>query len=756
MPMKHRKAFVVSVGLAVLALAFAVWNGARLYQPPLLDGRLHTAVSPAQYEVGDFILNWEGERLAVAHRQRPQKTLWASLPGQSFVAAAQGRETVEEARGSFFIEDEIGVTCAEQTITAVTPIGDALAVAGSLNCGGGEQVGYTLTFRQPLPNQLRFSLALDDPAFNRSYLTYASNAAERFFGFGEQFSFFDFKGKRVPIFVMEQGIGRGAQPVTAVVDLVAQSGGDWSTTYAAVPHYLSSQLRSLFLENYEYSVFDLRQDDRVQIMTFSGEMNGRILHGDSPPALIESYTAYAGRMRPLPDWILSGAVVGMQGGTEKVRDVWRRLQAHDVPLAAFWLQDWQGQRTTSFGQQLWWNWELDQSRYPGWAQLVADLNEAGVEVMIYINPFLVDVAEKPDAGRNLFREAAAAGYLVQNEAGTPYLIENTDFSAGLLDLTEPAARQWMKEVIAEELIGAGAAGWMADFGEAFPYDAVTAAGADPARYHNRYPEAWAELNREAIAEAGREDDVVFFSRAGFTRSPRYTTLFWLGDQLVSWDEHDGIKTAVTGLLTSGLSGYAFNHSDVGGYTTLTSPIRDYHRSQELLLRWMELNAFTTVFRTHEGNDPAANVQAYSNEETLAHFARMGKVYAAWEFYRQELVAEAAATGLPVVRHPFIHYPDDPAVYEISYQQFMVGEELMVAPVLDEGERDVDVYLPHGRWVHLWSGRAYNGGQTVTVAAPPGQPGVFYREGTAVGAQFAANLEAAGIGVGENGYTEDTD
>ena len=88
-----------------------------------------------------------------------------------------------------------------------------------------------------------------------------------------------------------------------------------------MPHYITSEMRSLFLENYEYSSFDLREEDRVQVEVFSSRMRGQILSGDTPGGLIEQYTEYSGRMRPLPEWILGGAVVGLQGGTDKVREI---------------------------------------------------------------------------------------------------------------------------------------------------------------------------------------------------------------------------------------------------------------------------------------------------------------------------------------------------------------------------------------------------------------------------------------------------
>jgi alpha-glucosidase len=132
-----------------------------------------------------------------------------------------------------------------------------------------------------------------------------------------------------------------------------------------------------------------------------------------------------------------------------------------------------------------------------------------------------------------------------------------------------------------------------------------------------------------------------------------------------------------------------------------------------------------------------NHQIYSDEETLRHFSRFSKVHAAWKPYRTELVKEASETGLPVVRHPFVHYPDDPEVYGLDYQ-FMVGRKLMVVPVLDPGKEIVEVYLPAGRWVHLWSGREYGSmdkGVYETVRAPIGEPAVFYEESSEVGRWF---------------------
>jgi alpha-glucosidase len=185
------------------------------------------------------------------------------------------------------------------------------------------------------------------------------------------------------------------------------------------------------------------------------------------------------------------------------------------------------------------------------------------------------------------------------------------------------------------MIGIGMSGWMADFGEYLPVDSVLYDG-DPKELHNQWPAIWAKLNREAIEESGVKDDVFFFMRAGYTGSVKDAACMWTGDQHVDWTEDDGLPSVIPASLSLGLSGQTIVHSDAGGYTT----VMQMTRSKELLLRWEEMNAFSPLFRFHEGNQPSRNVQFDSDEQLLDHLARLSRIHVILKPYLIETEKEA--------------------------------------------------------------------------------------------------------------------
>lgn len=710
-------------------------------------------VPSVNYGLGHFSIQWNSRKgiLSLVNTQQPGKILWQNAAGTGFCGAAQGNMDIREKRGSFLIKDKKKSVTTIQEINSISGNDSMVSVRGYF-LSGKQSVSYQLSFSLRSENQLHIRLFASDKKYDRLYLSNHCSISEHFFGLGEQPTHLDHKGNRIPVLVQEQGIGRGDmytdKPVLDMIvhSLLGASAGNDYTSYKPVPHYISSLSNSIYLENTEYSEFDFTQKDKIQIEVFSDTLQANIIFAKKPLDAIEEYTLFSGRMQPLPNWIQQGAVIGMQGGTEKVYEVWKTLEKAGTPISAFWLQDWVGQRITRFGKQLWWNWELDDSHYPNWNKLLDSLHHKGINVMGYINPYLVELAgQKEKFKRDMYKEALTHHYLVCNKDGDPYQVNMGAFKASVTDLSDTSCVRWMKDIIRKELLGKGLSGWMADFGEALPFDITLHSGEDPASYHQKYPEAWAKLNREVIQEAGREDSIVFFSRSGFSKSPGYSTLFWQGDQLTGWGENDGLPSSVKGLLSSGLSGFSLNHSDIGGYTSIgVSGISILKRSRELLYRWMEMAAFTPVYRTHEGLGPDKNYQVYQDTATAKHFARNAKIYRAWLFYRKQLMEEAAQKGYPICRSLFLDFPNDVNTYSLS-TQFMVGSELLVAPVLDQNKTTVNVYLPNGTWVNIWTNQVVNStGQNFSVTGLSDRAAVFYKQDSAVGLQFKQNLMNEGI------------
>ncbi|RZA13901.1 MAG: alpha-glucosidase, partial [Proteobacteria bacterium] len=507
---------------------------------------------------------------------------------------------------------------------------------------------------------------------NRTYLAYHATPDEHITGFGEQFTRLDMKGQVLPILITEQGHMRGRQPYSAILNKVSAGGaGDWYTSYAPVPFYMTSSGQSLFLKTSEYASFNFSNPTRTELVVWKNGLQGEIINASTPRQTLSAFTEYAGRMPVPPRWFHKGAIVGLMGGSDVVRHAWQELKKEKAAIGGFWLQDWVGKRETTFGTRLWWNWRLDPKSYPDWNELVSSLDSEGIATLGYINPFLTATTPENANGQSYYQEALDKGYLVRNPKGEPYESDSVGFTGTLVDLTNPKAFAWMKAIIKKELIGNGMKGWMADFGEALPFDAQIMNG-NAAAVHNLYPTLWAKVNREAMEEAGVRDSTLAFFRSGYTKSPGDVQAFWLGDQMTTWDGDDGMKSAVKGLLSGGLSGFSNNHMDIGGCIALTYDVAGVsivriRRDKELLTRSIELNAFTAAFRTHEGNKPEANHQFDSDEDTLKFFAYFSRVFASLADYRESLFEEAAKYGTPLVRHLLLEYPNDPVAWTIADQ-----------------------------------------------------------------------------------------
>ena len=674
-----------------------------------------------RWRTGNTTVAVDADKVTIS---RGGRILFRSPIATAFITAGRGSVSWQDFRGYFWPQVRYQDRLDTQYVDQVQHSADAVVISGRLT-GSGRPAAYEFRVR---PNATDATLTITAPGATSVALVSGRSERAGVHGFGEQFAGFDLSGRLLPIVIREQGVGRGEQPLTALADLTRHgAGGNDQMTYAAWPSFVTDDLRGVRLDptdpsSYAFAVADTRNDERVALELWSDRLTAELASARTPAELIMAQQAGVTRP-PLADWVSDGAVVGLQGGTAEVRRKLDVLTTAGASITGVWIQDWTGTRRTSFGDRLWWTWQSDRRLYPDWSGLVADLRRQGIRTTTYVNPWLVDAEPKHDPGiRNFLAEARRLGYLVKGPDRKPYRLDQGGFSSYLVDLTNPRARAWFAQLIADNVLAGGVDGFMADFGEELPYDAVLADGR-ATTLHNRWPLLWAETVRDACRMAGRPDCVTWF-RSGTLGQDSVAALFWNGDQLVDFSKDDGLASALLGTFSAGVSGWPLTCSDVGGYTSVDTPLRNYRRTPELLQRWAEYQAFGVMMRTHESNRPTLNSQVYDSARSATAFARMTRLYAALAPYRREVIAEAVRTGLPAVRHGWLVVPGTAAARLDT--QFFLGDHLLVAPVLTAGASRVQVMLPPGRWIGLLSGVSYAGDRMVTVPAPLGSPAAFLR------------------------------
>lgn len=570
-----------------------------------------------------------------------------------------------------------------------------------------------LVFEPAGSDRLRVNVSRSGAGKPRGFrLDFEMEAGAHFLGFGEQYDHVDHTGHRVPIWVSEQGLGRSEAPLLPWV-------GGPHETYYPVPAFVDPARRMGFLlDADERSVFDLGESDPARWHLEVWETSGfgmELAAGTEPLDVVEDLSEAMGRPALPPDWAF-GVWLAAEGGQERVREVMEAIAEERMAITSLWVQDWVGRRDIPVIQQLQYTWKTDTSLYPDLPGLIDEAHAQNLRFLGYINGFLV-----PQYAN--YWDAVRGGHTIRGGALglAPYTMLHSTFTVTMVDFTSTEATRWFQEFV-HGMVDLGMDGFMADYGEWLPWDATLAEGRAPGS-HNRFPEYFQRACREVLEER-LGGDYVMFSRSGYTGAQDAQQIVWAGDQECQWGGLDGLRTVPRAGISAGLSGIPFWTHDLGGYSG--GP-----REKELFLRWAELAAFTPFMRTHEGSLRSANWQWDSDEDTRARFARLTRIHrGVSDAVLRPLAPAAAATGRPLVRHLALHYPDDPRVLEVE-DEFLLGRDLLVAPILDPGVTSRWVYLPAGEWILVWDRSRWPGGTEHLVSAPLGEPPVFVRRGGAL-------------------------
>ncbi|MFW5780722.1 MAG: TIM-barrel domain-containing protein, partial [Bacillota bacterium] len=337
------------------------------------------------------------------------------------------------------------------------------------------------------------------------------------------------------------------------------------------------------------------------------------------------------------------------------------------------------------------------------------LKVKGVRFLAYINPYLIE-------GGKMYNYCKEKGLLIKNKKGGVYHIKSTTFASGMMDLTNPEMVKYLKDtIIKENMLNLGIDGYMADFGEYLPVDCVLYDG-DPKKMHNLWPVLWAKINREALDEANAKE-AFFFTRSGYNGVQEYTPIMWNGDQHTDFSKDYGMPCVMPATFNLGFSGLTITHSDIGGYISF----RSLYRDEELFIRWMEMNTFSPLMRTHETIRPSINCQ-YDTPKVLEHSVALSSLHKKLKPYIKECM-QKANKGEMIIK-PDFYLENDFNLHKDMYSYFF-GDDIFVAPIIERGKSKRKVFLPKGEWVRFFTGDKYSSGE-YELDCPLGKPLAFYR------------------------------
>jgi alpha-D-xyloside xylohydrolase len=299
-----------------------------------------------------------------------------------------------------------------------------------------------------------------------------------------------------------------------------------------------------------------------------------------------------------------------------------------------------------------------------------------------------------------------------------------------LDFTNPATRRWWRGRVRAAL-DLGADGFMQDFGEETLPGMRFFDGETGATMHNRYPAVYHRATRRVVDGYERQNPgrrIFFFTRAGYSGRPggaAYENANFPGDETTDWTRSSGIASQVPDMLNRAVGGaYGFT-TDIGGYFDVYNGTPT---TKELFLRWAQLAALTPFFRLHGSLIAGVHTPWSFDAQTVRLYNALSRLHDRARPLILRLWREAVRTGIPPTRPLWLAYPGDGRAARQD-QEWLLGRDVLVAPVIAEGARRRTVYFPRGCWRQPVTRLLVRGPRTRTIPAPLSRLPYFVRCGT---------------------------
>jgi alpha-glucosidase len=533
---------------------------------------------------------------------------------------------------------------------------------------------------------------------------------EHYFGFGEKSTPLDKRGRSLVMWNHDpEGFDASSEPL-----------------YESVPFFLAlrrGRAYGIFLDNTWRSSFDMGSEfpDIYSFGAEGGELNYYFFGGPDPKQVVRRYTELVGRIPLPPRWALGYIQSRYSYFPEStVRFIAENFRHRQIPCDGIFLDiDFMdGYRVFTW----------DKTRFPDPQRMMSDLRQQGFHTIAIVDPMV-----RADPSYWVYQQGVENHYFVNKANGTLLTGKGWAPVNAYPDFASARVRDWWAGLFQEQL-EQGVAGYLTDMNEpvvmanqgpagTFDLDAVHQTERGPrshAEIHNVYGMLETLATREGMLRARPNQRPFIITRATFAGGQRYAAQ-WSGDNYGTWDH---LRLSMPMLNGMGLSGLQFVGADIGGIVPVPSP--------ELYTRWMQTGLLSPFAWTHSlgpGNlEPwgfGNRMEGINRESIKLRYHLLPYIYTAfWQ---------AAQTGQPIMRPLLLEYPDDQAAIGTN-DEYLFGDDLLVAPVVKDYDESRSVYFPRGTWYDYWSDRRYVGPIAVQVSAPLDRMPLFVRAGAILPSQ----------------------
>lgn len=509
---------------------------------------------------------------------------------------------------------------------------------------------------------------------------------------------------------------RGYEYVMWNTDDPAPQMDNFKSLYKSIPFFItlrSDAVFGLFFDNSYRSSFDMGKESDAYYWygVKDGNLDYYLIAGDSMPEVMGGYTYLTGTT-PLPQkWTLGYQQCRWSYmSQDEVKGIAKKMRECGIPCDVIHLDiDYMdGYRVFTFHPK-----HFDQMK-----EMTEELAKDGFKIVTIIDPGV-----KLDEGYSIYDTGVEKGYFATTPEGEIYVNAVWPGDAVYPDFGRQEVRDWWASN-QQYLLDKGVRGVWNDMNEPasfrgeLPQDVVFTdedRKADHARMHNLYGHNMARATYQGLKERdGRRPFVI--TRACYAGTQKYSTA-WTGDNHSIWAH---LQMAIPQLCNLGLSGMSFVGTDVGGFGS--------DCTKELMCRWVEVSCFSPLFRNHSALGTRYQEPWQFDEETLDIYRRATELRYHLIPYYYDLFFTGEKTGLPIMRPLVLHYEKD-AVARSCNNEFLVGENLLVAPVVNQGETKKLVYLPAGEWYDYWTGEKLAGGAYILRDAPLDTCPLYVKAGT---------------------------